>query len=467
MLRSLVILLSVLVVSCSPYRKYESIPEVKAWEDEIAGFEELDRSESYPENSILFTGSSSIRMWKTLAEDMAPYPVIQRGFGGSKLQDFMVYTKRIVSPHPCSAIVIFIANDITGGQNDRRPEEVGSMFTYMLRTIRKSHPETPVFWISITPTTSRWKAWPQIQKASENIREICERNRNTYFIQTDTAFIGNDGKPKDQYFVSDLLHLNPEGYRVWTRIIKSEIKKTVRMPHVSIIAHRGASYDAPENTVAASRLAWKQESDAVECDIHFTKDSKIIVNHDAGTKRTAGRDMIIKEAGLAELRSLDAGSWKGQQFSGEKMPLLEELIKEVPAGKELVIEIKSGMELLPELKRIIDAGRKDITYSFIAFDFQTITETKKLFPANRCYWLCSNRELLQKNMSLVPGTGIDGLSLSYGIIDAKVAGQVKNMDKELFTWTVDDPAEAKRLLLLGVKGITTNRPGWMRQQLGM
>jgi glycerophosphoryl diester phosphodiesterase len=465
--RSLLVFLSALIISCSPVKQYESLPEVQAWEDEIIRFEELDRTEDYPENSVLFTGSSSIRLWKTLAEDMAPYPVIQRGFGGSKLQDFMVYTKRIVSPHQCSAIVIFIANDITGGKNDRTPEEVASMFSYMLKTIRKSHPHTPVFWISVTPTPSRWKAWPQISEAGSIINEISDRQKNTYYIRTDTAFLDKEGLPVKDYFVSDMLHLNPEGYKLWNRIIKNEIKKIVLLPKVSIIAHRGASFDAPENTVAASTLAWKTNADAVECDIHFTKDGKVIVSHDANTKRTTGQPLIIKEINADELRRLDAGSYMSPGFKDEKLPFLEELIATVPSGKELVTEIKCGPEVLPELKRIISSSRQDITYTFIAFDFQTITETKKLFPSNSCYWLCSNRELLKKNLSLVPESGIEGVSLSYGLINEEVAKQVKAMNKELYAWTVDDVDEAKRLMVLGVKGITTNRPGWLKERLGL
>src|SRR5512133_2447069 len=135
MLRSLAILLTFAVISCSPVKKYESLPEVKAWEKDISEFESLDRSEVYRTDAILFTGSSSIRLWKTLKSDMAPYNVIQRGFGGSKLSDFVVYANRIVAPHPCSAIVIFIANDITGNDGDKSPLEVATLFRSSLKTI--------------------------------------------------------------------------------------------------------------------------------------------------------------------------------------------------------------------------------------------------------------------------------------------------------------------------------------------
>lgn len=234
---------------------------------------------------------------------------------------------------------------------------------------------------------------------------------------------------------------------------------------VEIIAHRGASYLAPENTVASSRLAFELGTDAVEVDIYLSADNKIVCIHDANTKRTAGAGHVVKDTGSEILRSLDAGSWKSAEYKGEKIPFLKEVIKSVPKGKKLVVEIKCGSEVLPYLKKTVGRYLKSRDFTFIAFDFQTITDTKKTFPGNSCHWLCSNKALLEKNLPLVPGAGLDGVSLSYGLIDEQVAGKVKDLNLELFTWTVDDPAEARRLITLGVRGITTNRPGWLREQI--
>lgn len=84
---------------------------------------------------------------------------------------------------------------------------------------------------------------------------------------------------------------------------------------------------------------------------------------------------------------------------------------------------------------------------------------------NACYWLCSNPELLKKNIGACKEAGLDGISLSYNIINEEVAKEAKNLGLDLYTWTVDNPAEAKRLISLGVKGITTNRPGWLEEQI--
>jgi len=227
MRRLILVLISVIIVSCSPLRKYQELPEVKAWEAEIQKFEQLDKTGSFNGNEILFAGSSSIRLWKTIADDMAPYPVIQRGYGGAKLSDFAVYADRIFDPHPCRAIVIFIANDIHGGDKDKSPEEVLSLYKNVIKTIRKKQAETPVFWIAITPTSSRWKVWPEIQKANNLIQEYCESADNLYFIKTDFAFLGENGRPVNEFFRDDLLHLNADGYAVWTEIITKELNRVL------------------------------------------------------------------------------------------------------------------------------------------------------------------------------------------------------------------------------------------------
>jgi hypothetical protein len=225
MRRYILLLFSFAILSCSPVRKYQNLPEVKAWENDIQKFEQLDKSERYSEDAILFAGSSSILLWSTLEKDMAPYQVIQRGYGGARLSDFVVYAGRIFDPHPCKAIVIFVANDISGSDKDKSPQEVSRLFRNVLKTIRKTHPETPVFWIAITPTASRWKVWPEIEKANNLIKDICDKKTNAYFIRTDYSFLNESGKPNDELFRTDRLHLSDKGYAVWTEIIKKELNR--------------------------------------------------------------------------------------------------------------------------------------------------------------------------------------------------------------------------------------------------
>lgn len=223
-LTGLIILVS---LSCAPLSKYSELPEVKAWESDIEKFELLDVTKSYPSDAILFAGSSSIRLWSTIGKDMMPYNVIQRGYGGAKLSDFAVYADRIIYPHPCKAIVIFIANDISGNENDKSPLEVSQLFRKTLYIIRRKFTDTPVFWISVTPTPSRWSVWPEIKEANGMIKEFCESHRNTYFIDTEKYFLNSSGLPRSELFIEDKLHLNDEGYRTWSGIIRNELNNVL------------------------------------------------------------------------------------------------------------------------------------------------------------------------------------------------------------------------------------------------
>ncbi len=227
MIRNFLLIVLLLITSCSPLRTYRELPEVKAWESDIEKFEQLDISKSYPSDAVMFAGSSSIRLWSTLGKDMLPYNVIQRGYGGAKLSDFAVYADRIIYPHQCSAIVLFVGNDITGDENDKSPEEVASLFRNVLYTIRRKYQDTPVFWIQVTPTSSRWHVWPEIKEANELIRKLCENHRNTYFINTEQAFLNASGLPRNELFISDKLHLNEDGYALWAEIIKNELNKVL------------------------------------------------------------------------------------------------------------------------------------------------------------------------------------------------------------------------------------------------
>src|SRR5262245_15219893 len=152
-------------------------------------------------------------------------------------------------------------------------------------------------------------------------------------------------------------------------------------PRVEIIAHRGASHDAPENTLAAIRLAWQQQADGSEFDIHLTRDGKIAVLHDKDTKRTAGVKLVAADTPLAELRALDVGAWKGPRFVGEKVPTLAEMLATVPAGKKVFVEVKCGPEIVPELDRVLKASRLEPKQTpVISFNFGVVAAVKKARP---------------------------------------------------------------------------------------
>jgi glycerophosphoryl diester phosphodiesterase len=124
---------------------------------------------------------------------------------------------------------------------------------------------------------------------------------------------------------------------------------------VEIIAHRGFSARAPENTLGAFELGWKHQTDACELDVYLTADGKTAVIHDKDTKRTAGVKLDVASSKQAELTALDAGSWKGKEWTNEKIPTLEQALATLPKGKQrFFIEVKCGAEIVPELKRILE-----------------------------------------------------------------------------------------------------------------
>ncbi len=241
---------------------------------------------------------------------------------------------------------------------------------------------------------------------------------------------------------------------------------------VEFVAHRGASKEAPENTLAALKLGW-QQTDSCEIDVRLTKDGQIVLMHDETAKRTAGKDAVIAKSTLAELRELDAGSWKGAQWTGEKIPTLSEVLAIQPEKKKLFIEIKCGAEILSELERVLrEAGKSPDQVIIICFKFDVMKETRKRFLNLKILWLAKpdkENPGLPKPVDLITRAGkagFDGLDLDYRFgIDAALVRQVSDAGLLLCVWTVDDPDAAQRLIDAGVKAITTNRPGWLRQQL--
>ena len=196
---------------------------VERWESEIAKLEAKDTTETHPEDSILFVGSSSILRWTDIATDMAPYHPIQRGYGGAKWSDVAVFVKRLVFPHQFRAVVFFVGNDISGRDNDKSPTEVASLFAYVLGKVREHDAKAPVFYVAVTPTPARLGVWPEIKAANTAARAVCESAENTYFIGTESLFFDRAGKLRVKLFLDDKLHQNRDGYVRWAAAIKSHL----------------------------------------------------------------------------------------------------------------------------------------------------------------------------------------------------------------------------------------------------
>ena len=241
---------------------------------------------------------------------------------------------------------------------------------------------------------------------------------------------------------------------------------------VEIIAHRGASRLAPENTMASVMLGWEKNAD-VEVDVYLSADNRIVVIHDSTTKRTGGTELKVEEATSRELRKLDVGSFKAEEFAGEQIPYLVDIVKTIPLKRKLYVEIKCGKEVLPFLQKLIVDSGKMSQIVIIGFDLDTVTMSKKLIDVPT-YWLkgtAKDKETEQwiphdpQLIQIAADNSLDGVDVHYAGITKEFADSARSAGQKLYVWTVDDPAEAVRLVDLGVAGITTNRPGWLREQL--
>jgi len=243
---------------------------------------------------------------------------------------------------------------------------------------------------------------------------------------------------------------------------------------LEIIAHRGASHDAPENTLTAVQAGFAQGADACEVDVHITRDQRIIVMHDADTFRTAGVSNRIVAENWEALRDLDVcqwGKWLGSDFS-EPAPLLDEILRWIPEGKRLFVEIKCGPEVLPELARIVAASQRTNEIVIIGFDYETMRLARERLPKLEVYWLASpsrtnvNEPPVAELIAKARAAKLSGLNLQHRFpIDSSFVKSVHAAGMKLYVWTVDEPAIARQLAEAGIDGITTNRPRWLRERI--
>jgi glycerophosphoryl diester phosphodiesterase len=242
-----------------------------------------------------------------------------------------------------------------------------------------------------------------------------------------------------------------------------------------IIAHRGESFDAPENTLAAVNLAWERDADAVEIDVQLSKDQKIVVIHDENTKRTGGRRKLVKNQTLKELKELDVGIYKDKKWKGEKIPTLSEILETVPNDKKLIIELKSDHQIINELKDEIHNSNLAIEQvEIISFNILTVTMAKKVMPEHNVLWISElDYSFLRRIFSpsldkLISDTiknNLDGLDVWAGnMVDEKFVERIKSEDLMLYVWTVNDPNKAMWLKSIGIDGITTDRAQWIKNK---
>jgi len=243
---------------------------------------------------------------------------------------------------------------------------------------------------------------------------------------------------------------------------------------MEIIAHRGASWDAPENTLAAINLAWLQAADAAEVDVHVSRDGRVVVIHDDDTRKTAGVKRKVIDQTWPELQKLDVGRWKGTPWRGEKIPDLDQALTIVPKDKRFFIEVKCDEGFIDSAGATLHKHRNK-RIVIIGFRLETMQRVKKTFPHLEVCWIIEfKRRIGSRRWTPAPAAvieqaraaGLDGLDCgAKGPITREFVAAARKAGLKVYVWTVDSVRRARELQEAGIDGITTNRPGWLREQL--
>lgn len=195
------------------------------WDAAMEAFAEADREDPFPRGEVVFVGSSSIRLWKSLARDMAPVPVLNRGFGGSRLFDAIYHAGRLVDVHaPCLVVVFSGTNDLAG-VDAKSPDEVLALFRQLVARLRATDNDRPLVYIAMTPTLAREEHIPAVRTANGLIRAECDEDERLTFVDPTPDLMDAEGRPDARWFVDDRLHLNADGYAIWTRHVRPVVER--------------------------------------------------------------------------------------------------------------------------------------------------------------------------------------------------------------------------------------------------
>ncbi len=196
----------------------------RRFESAIEAFERQDAANRPEPGSVLFVGSSTIRMWHaTVEQDMEPLRVVARGFGGSNMNDALHYADRIILAYRPRAVVLYEGdNDIAQGIS---PELVAKTFQQLVRKIHARLPETRIYFLAIKPSVKRWSMIDRMREANRQIAAACGRDERLTYVDVATPMLDRQEKVRSDLFRKDMLHMNPRGYALWVSILKPMLHK--------------------------------------------------------------------------------------------------------------------------------------------------------------------------------------------------------------------------------------------------
>ena len=207
---------SIATFSQTPYTR------AKMWEKDINEFLDIDKKQSPPKDPVVFAGSSSVRMWSSLRTDFPHLNVMNRGFGGSQMEDLVYFASKIVAPYKPRKIVVYSGeNDIDAGQT---AENVLADFKEFIAFRDKELKGVPIFYVAMKPSISRWAKWPEMKKGNDLIKAESAKHKKVTFVDIAPGMLGADGKPRPDLFLGDGLHMNAKGYEVWRTVLLPYLK---------------------------------------------------------------------------------------------------------------------------------------------------------------------------------------------------------------------------------------------------
>ncbi len=187
------------------------------WVKAIEAFEREDAEDKSLTGGVMFLGSSSIRMWRSLAEDFPRQKVCNRGFGGSTIPDSLHFFDRIVLPRRPNTIVLYAGdNDVAAGHG---PDQVYGNYLAFVDRVKKSLPKTKLVFIAIKPSLKRWDLAPVMEQANRKVRRHAFWHRGVVYADIWTPMLGSNRKPRKELFIEDGLHLSPAGYEIWKDVL--------------------------------------------------------------------------------------------------------------------------------------------------------------------------------------------------------------------------------------------------------
>ncbi|MEQ6120253.1 GDSL-type esterase/lipase family protein [Reichenbachiella sp. MALMAid0571] len=191
------------------------------FEDEIIALEQKIDSNENSDNIIAFYGSSSIRLWDSLPQNMTPMNVINLGFGGSSYPYCVNYFERVFAKLKPSQLVLYAGDNDLG--NDHSPEQVLQNFSLLVDLIQKQFPNALIHVISIKPSPSREYLQQTIEQTNKLLRDKITNTRNGYWIDVYSKMLTPENTPNPSLYVEDMLHLNEKGYDIWRKEIRKHL----------------------------------------------------------------------------------------------------------------------------------------------------------------------------------------------------------------------------------------------------